>query len=57
MAGGVNTLMAYAPEPGLIFIGFTNVFGYFDEVDVMMDTVLADFARRSASGNDGPAVP
>jgi len=41
--GGVNTLMAYSQASGAIFIGFTNVFGYFDEVDLMMDRVFAEF--------------
>jgi len=28
---GVNTLMAYNPATGQIFLGFTNIFGYFNE--------------------------
>ncbi len=39
--GGVNTLMAYSREKDLIFVGFTNTFGFFDEVDFMIDSVLA----------------
>lgn len=38
--GGVNTLMAYDPATDRIFLGFTNIFGYFDEVDFMMDDVM-----------------
>lgn len=38
--GGVNTLMAYNPVTGEIFVGFTNVFGYFNEVDFLMDEVI-----------------
>ena len=38
--GGVNTLMAYNPVTGEIFLGFINVFGYFDEVDFLMDEVI-----------------
>jgi len=39
-AGGVNTLMAYLPAKDEIFIGFTNSFGFFNEVDFMMDDVI-----------------
>ena len=39
-AGGVNTLMAYRPSTGTIYLGFTNSFGYFDEIDFMMDNVI-----------------
>jgi CubicO group peptidase (beta-lactamase class C family) len=42
-AGGVNTLMAYRPATGAIYIGFTNSFGYFDEVDFIMDNVIGKF--------------
>jgi len=38
--GGVNTLMAYHPATDEIFLGFTNSFGYFNEVDFMMDDVI-----------------
>ena len=38
--GGVNTLMAYHPSTDEIFLGFTNIFGYFDEVDFLMDHVI-----------------
>jgi D-alanyl-D-alanine carboxypeptidase len=38
--GGVNTLMAYRPATGTIYVGFINSFGYFDEVDFMMDDVI-----------------
>jgi D-alanyl-D-alanine carboxypeptidase len=38
--GGVNTLMAYNPSTDEIFLGFANVFGYFNEVDFLMDEVI-----------------
>lgn len=38
--GGVNTLMAYNPSRDEIFLGFTNIFGYFNEVDFLMDDVI-----------------
>jgi D-alanyl-D-alanine carboxypeptidase len=38
-AGGFNTLMAFHPRSDTIFIGFTNEFGNFDEVDLMMDVM------------------
>ena len=38
--GGFNTLMAYHPGTGAIFLGFTNQFGMFDEVDVMMTHIM-----------------
>jgi CubicO group peptidase (beta-lactamase class C family) len=38
--GGVNTLMAYNSATGEIFLGFTNIFGYFNEVDFLMDEVI-----------------
>jgi D-alanyl-D-alanine carboxypeptidase len=44
--GGVNTLMAYRPATDEIFLGFTNSFGYFDEVDFMMDDVIGKFVRK-----------
>jgi D-alanyl-D-alanine carboxypeptidase len=44
--GGVNTLMAYRPATDEIFLGFTNSFGYFDEVDFMMDEVIGKFVRK-----------
>ena len=39
--GGFNTLMAYHPGSDSIFIGFTNEFGSFDEVDVLMMDVMS----------------
>jgi D-alanyl-D-alanine carboxypeptidase len=42
--GGVNTLMAYRSETDEIYVGFTNVFGYFDEVDFLMDGVIGKLA-------------
>jgi D-alanyl-D-alanine carboxypeptidase len=38
--GGVNTLMAYQPKTGELYIGFTNIFGNFNEVDFMMNEVI-----------------
>ena len=42
--GGINTLMAYRPATGEIYVGFTNVFGYFNEVDFLMDGVIGKLA-------------
>ena len=39
-AGGVNTLMAYLPAKDEIFIGFSNSFGFFNEVDFMLNEVI-----------------
>jgi len=39
--GGFNTLMAFHPRTGTIFVGFTNQFGDFDEVDVMMTDLMS----------------
>jgi D-alanyl-D-alanine carboxypeptidase len=39
--GGFNTLMAYHPGSDTIFIGFTNEFGNFDEVDTMLMDVMS----------------
>jgi D-alanyl-D-alanine carboxypeptidase len=44
--GGFNTLMAYHPGTGLIFLGFTNQFGAFDEVDVMMTDIMGHILRN-----------
>ena len=44
--GGVNTLMAYHPATDEIFLGFTNSFGYFNEVDFMMDDVIGKFVLK-----------
>jgi D-alanyl-D-alanine carboxypeptidase len=38
--GGVNTLMAYRPATDEIYLGFANVFGYFNEIDFLMDEVI-----------------
>ncbi|HEX3321109.1 MAG TPA: hypothetical protein VHR84_10430 [Terriglobales bacterium] len=46
--GGVNTLMAYNSATGEIFLGFTNIFGYFNEVDFLMDDVIAGMGRRNS---------
>jgi hypothetical protein len=50
--GGVNTLMAFDPASSEIFVGFTNVFGYFNEVDFLMDQVIGGLALHKGS----PAV-
>jgi D-alanyl-D-alanine carboxypeptidase len=39
--GGFNTLMAFHPASGVIFLGFTNEFGNFDEVDTLMMQVMS----------------
>jgi D-alanyl-D-alanine carboxypeptidase len=39
--GGFNTLMAFHPRSDTIFIGFTNEFGNFDEVDTLMMDVMS----------------
>ncbi len=44
--GGVNTLMAYRPATDEIYVGFTNIFGYFDEVDFLMDGVIQKLSHR-----------
>jgi D-alanyl-D-alanine carboxypeptidase len=38
--GGFTTIMAYLPAREQVFLGFTNSFGYFNEVDFMMDEVV-----------------
>jgi D-alanyl-D-alanine carboxypeptidase len=49
--GGVNTLMAYNLTKNEIFLGFTNIFGYFNEVDFLMDEVIGGLAAlRTDSG-------
>jgi CubicO group peptidase (beta-lactamase class C family) len=44
--GGFNTLMAFHPRTGAIFLGFTNQFGDFDEVDVMMTDLMSAAVRE-----------
>jgi len=44
--GGVNTLMAYFPARDEIFVGFSNSFGHFDEVDFMMDDVIGQLVAH-----------
>ena len=39
--GGFNTLMAYHPQSDTLFIGYTNEFGHFDEVDTLMADVMS----------------
>jgi D-alanyl-D-alanine carboxypeptidase len=38
--GGFNTLMAYHPRSGTLFLGYTNQFGDFDEVEFMLTDVM-----------------
>jgi CubicO group peptidase (beta-lactamase class C family) len=45
--GGVNTLMAYNPSTGEIFLGFVNVFGYFDEIHFLMDEVIGGLSTTT----------
>jgi D-alanyl-D-alanine carboxypeptidase len=52
--GGVNTLMAYNPAADDIFLGFTNIFGYFNEVDFLMNEVIA---KLPAATRDRGAAP
>lgn len=52
--GGVNTLMAYQPATGDIYIGFVNCFGYFNEVDFLMDEVIGGLARNNSSPQKTP---
>jgi len=39
--GGFNMLMAFHPESSVIFIGFTNEFGGFDEVDALITDIMS----------------
>lgn len=45
--GGVTALMAYFPAKDQIFIGFSNSFGFFDEVDFMMDDVIGPWVSAA----------
>jgi D-alanyl-D-alanine carboxypeptidase len=57
--GGVNTLMAYNPSTDEIFLGFTNIFGYFNEVDFLMDDVigpLSEVTSKPTSVVKKPAI-
>ncbi len=47
--GGFNTLMACHPGSGTLFLGYTNQFGDFDEVEVMLTDVM-----RAAVRGAGP---
>ena len=49
--GGVNTLMAYNPAADEIFLGFTNVFGYFNEVDFLLDEVIGGLEAAPANSS------
>ncbi|MBP6014742.1 MAG: beta-lactamase family protein [Alphaproteobacteria bacterium] len=44
--GGFNTLMAVHPKSGTVFLGFTNQFGDFDEVDAMMTDIMGAVTPR-----------
>jgi CubicO group peptidase (beta-lactamase class C family) len=54
--GGVNTLMAFQPATGAIYLGFTNSFGFFDEVDFMMKDVIGKLASRIRASNSPSAL-
>ena len=45
--GGTNALMAYRPDRDDIYVGLTNSFGHFDEVDFMIDEVIGPLARSN----------
>ena len=49
--GGVNTLMAYRPATGDIYLGFTNSFGYFNEVDFMINNVIGELGGKTTAPN------
>lgn len=40
--GGTNALMAYSSARDEVYIGFINSFGFFDEVEFMINEVIAD---------------
>ena len=44
--GGTTAVLAYLPATDRILAGFTNSFGYFDEVDFMLDKVMAEIAAN-----------
>jgi hypothetical protein len=46
--------MAYNPATDDIFLGFTNIFGYFNEVDFLMNEVIA---KLPAATRDRGAAP
>lgn len=39
-SGGFNSLLAYEPSTGTIYVSFTNSFGYFDEEEFLMRDVI-----------------
>ena len=41
--------MAYNVDTGKIFVGSINVFGYFNEVDFLMDDVIGHLIRSNSS--------
>jgi D-alanyl-D-alanine carboxypeptidase len=52
--GGFNTLMAFHPSSDTIFIGYTNEFGNFDEVETLMLNVMSTVVPAAPTG--GPAA-
>ena len=54
--GGVNTLMAYNPSNDEIYLGFTNIFGYFNEVDFLMDEVIGGLSTTTQGARHRRAV-
>lgn len=45
--GGTTEILGYLPQCKLMFAAFTNSFGYFDEVDYVIDRALAGQAERN----------
>ncbi len=48
--GGAVTLLAYHPATGAIIVGFTNIFGLFDEADFMLSVTVPDLIDRLEPG-------
>jgi CubicO group peptidase (beta-lactamase class C family) len=51
--GGFNTLMAFHPKTGTIFIAFTNQFGNFDEVEMMITEIMSAMVATLPCRPDG----
>ena len=49
--GGVNTLMDCNPSTDEIFLGFTKIFGHFNEVDFLMDEVIGGLSAVTGKPN------
>ena len=47
--GGTTALLAYIPDTNTVFVGFTNSFGYFDEVDFMLDKIVPEVIKERSS--------